>query len=728
MFTSSTAAPCFIFLSLSIGFVWSHDFVSDVSFLAGRNDWDDITSAGLQLPHHQVWPKIQFHSFLDFLFRDVIGNYSALSKGRKNVTFHSGEWFDVRLIESNAQYKYIIFGVQSMSPAAITDGFVPSSLVFFLQVSPWIGKEKELSILRTGYKLQGGSQDHNLHLQATNFLSAIIRSCHDTARAQLGAYPCNNEFRTFTGTCNNPNNYGWGAAQTALRRIGDRTYDPAFVPGTNNYPVANMPNPRVVSRTLFRQHESKPNARKVTVLAVFFGQFIDHDIGLTPNSEHTVFEERMDISINDSSDPFYQRHGGVLQFTRSRGVADGRPCCGNGIEERFPRDPINSQSSFIDASHVYGCQRDRIKSLRMWKNGKLQTGRRFVAGQYFLPKNGINEIGMKLENEGSDSGQFFVAGDSRANEQPVLTSLHTLFVREHNRIAELLKKQFSCWSEEKIYQYSRKIVTAQMQYFTYQFFLPALLGHKFGLSKYTGYKPNVDPSIANFFSTVAFRFGHSMVPDKLTILESGRKPHEKSGMHLHEAFFDPTLITEVGIEEFLLGASHQIAEAVDTQVVNSLQNELFRSITGGVDLITLNIQRGRDHGLPKYNNARRMYGLLPKSSFREITSNATVAKLLYSLYGSVDEIDSYVGGLAEDPLPDSELGELFHTAVREQFEQLRDGDRFFYESLVWPTEVSRIEPVLELTRNTLTLQRLIVRNGGNKVKELDFAPDVFRLS
>lgn len=708
-------------------FVFSHALVSDTSFLAGRNDWDDITSAGLQLPHYQVWPKIQFHSFLDFLFADIIGNYSTLSHNTKNVTFHSGEWFNIRLAKENVQYKYIVFRVQSMSSAAITNGFVPSSLVFFLQVLPWIGHEKEVSVLRTGYKLRGGSRDHNMLLQATNVLSALIRSCHDAARAQLGAYPCSDEFRTFAGTCNNPYNSDWGAAQNALRRIGDGKYDPAFTLGTNEFPVDNMPNPRVVSHTLFHQHGSKPNVRKVTLLAVFFGQFIDHDIALTPNSAHTVFEERMDIKINDSKDPFYQRHGGVLEFTRSRGITGGRPCCGKGIKERFPRDPVNSQTSFVDASHVYGCQRDRVKSLRKWKHGKLQTGQRSVAGQYFLPRNRLEEIGMKLENEGSDSEQFFVGGDSRVNEQPVLASLHTLFMREHNRIAELLKNRFSCWTEEKIYQYSRKIVAAQIQYFTYEFFLPAMLGNRFGLTKYTGYKFDIDPSIANFFSTAAFRFGHSMVSDTLTILESGRKPHEKSGMHLHELFFDPVSVTNVGIEGFLLGASYQIAETVDTQVVNSLQNELFREITGGIDLVALNIQRGRDHGLPKYNNARRMYGLLPKTTFREVTSNVTLAKLLQSLYGSVDEMDSYVGGLAEDHLSDSELGELFHIAVREQFERLRDGDRFFYESLVWPNEVSRIDPVLELTRKTVTLQTLVVRNGGNVVKESDFAPNVFRL-
>ncbi|CDF33619.1 Animal heme peroxidase homologue [Chondrus crispus] len=554
----------------------------------------------------------------------------------------------------------------------------------------------------------------------------MIRTSHDTARTKLGAFPCQDDFRSYGGTCNNQENADWGSYNKALKRIGSGKFDPAFLPGTNDFPADGMPNPRIVSRILFRQSSSRLSVRQVTSMAVFWGQFIDHDIGLTPDSGKTVFEERMDIDIVEKEDPFHFRHGGKLEFARSRGVLDGKACCGIGIAERFPRDPINLQSSFIDASHVYGCHRERLKPLRTFKDGQLRVGLTHENGEHLLPKNAVSEIGRKVENAQSSSDNHFVAGDIRANEQPVLTSLHTLFMREHNRLARMLVESFPCWQDEKVFQYSRKIVASQIQQLTYRFFIPALLGRRHGLRQYRGYHNNVDPSIANFFSTCAFRFGHSMVPETLTLLETGRRAHSKSGTTLQSVFFDPSFITEIGIEALLLGASHQVAESVDCQIVDSLQNELFKNATGGVDLVSINIQRGRDHGIPKYNDAREMYGLRRKRSFEEVTSNHTLAQILSSLYTSVNEMDSFVGGLAEDHIEDSELGELFHTAVRDQFTRLRDGDRFFYKNTDWPLDMANFKPVEELNRESLTIQDIIARNSGGALRKEDFDENVFQ--
>lgn len=717
-----------LFYAAGLSLVPSLVFASTKDFIAGSSDWDDVTSAGLQLQHTELWQNLRFHSFLDFLFPEIIANYSTPSSDEKNVTFPSGQWMHMKLLASNDAQEYIKFEVTNMSPEAIVAGFVPTSLVFFVQVQPWIEKNNKTSVLRTGYRMRGSESDPNLVLHARNTLAALIRSIHDTARSKVGAYPCSSEFRTFGGTCNNPKHPDWGSSQKALKRMDEGELDPSFIQGTNNFPVGDMPNPRTISRTLFQQNSSNPSRRRLTMLAVFWGQFIDHDIGLTPQFGDTVFEERMDIELKDIEDPLHERHGGKLDFTRSRGVIDGRPCCGRGIAERFPRDPINSQSSFIDASHVYGCQRDRVSSLRSWEQGKLRTGQQSGGGEHFLPRNRIAEIGMKLENAGSSSEDLFVAGDVRANEQPVLTSLHTIFMREHNRLAAFLKERFPCWKEEKVFQHGRKIVAAQIQHLTYKFFVPAILGTTHGLKPYQRYSEDVDPSIANFFSTCAFRFGHSMVSDTLTILETGHKIHPKNGISLRNVFFSPSFVSEVGIEPLLLGASHQIAEEVDTQVVGSLQSEMFKELTGGIDLVALNIQRGRDHGIPKYNDARELYGLGRKTSFAQVTSNSAVQQILTRLYSSVDEMDSFVGGLAEDHLSDSELGELFHTAVRDQFTRLRDGDRFFYKTLEWSQELAGTDPVQELSDGTLTLQDIIVRNSGSTLSKEDFGRNMFMMT
>ena len=102
----------------------------------------------------------------------------------------------------------------------------------------------------------------------------------------------------------------------------------------------------------------------------------------------------------------------------------------------------------------------------------------------------------------------------RANEQVGLTALHTLFVREHNRLADVLVSENPGLNGNEIYEFARKIVGAQMQAITYNEFLPLLLGPD-AIGPYGGYNPGVDPTITNEFSTAAYRFGHTMVSPSL---------------------------------------------------------------------------------------------------------------------------------------------------------------------------------------------------------------------
>src|SRR5262249_47232075 len=117
-------------------------------------------------------------------------------------------------------------------------------------------------------------------------------------------------------------------------------------------------------------------------------------------------------------------------------------------------------------------------------------------------------------------------------------------------------------------------------------------------------------------------------------------------------------------------------------IVPELQNFLFGPPgAGGFDLASLNIQRGRDHGLSDYNTTRVAYGLPAVTSFDQITSNPTVQAQLEQLYGNVNNIDLWVGMLAEDHVPGGSVGPLVQRIVANQFENLRDGDRLWFENL-----------------------------------------------
>ena len=106
-------------------------------------------------------------------------------------------------------------------------------------------------------------------------------------------------------------------------------------------------------------------------------------------------------------------------------------------------------------------------------------------------------------------GQGFVAGDHRSTENPLLSSLQTLLVREHNRICDQLSCQQPGLSDERLYQKARVKVMGLLQHITYNEFLPAVLGDD-ALTDYKGYDAEVNPGIFNEFAA-AYRFGHSMI-------------------------------------------------------------------------------------------------------------------------------------------------------------------------------------------------------------------------
>ncbi len=88
-----------------------------------------------------------------------------------------------------------------------------------------------------------------------------------------------------------------------------------------------------------------------------------------------------------------------------------------------------------------------------------------------------------------------------------LLSMHTLWFREHNRIATELRQLNPGWDGDKIYEETRKIVGAQMQHITYNHWLPLIIGED-GMEKmgpYKGYKADLEPAISNVFAASAFR-------------------------------------------------------------------------------------------------------------------------------------------------------------------------------------------------------------------------------
>ena len=246
--------------------------------------------------------------------------------------------------------------------------------------------------------------------------------------------------------------------------------------------------------------------------------------------------------------------------------------------------------------------------------------------------------------------------------------------------------------------------------------MPALLGAHAPAAADFVYSPFTNATIATEFSTAVFRLGHSMLNEDLLLAEAGGSV--VGSLSLRDVFFNPQLVIDSPelVDQALRGLMSQNANELDTQMIDGVRNFLFAPQGGmGSDLAALNIQRGRDHGLPDYNTLRAAYGLDVVFGFDEITSDLAVQAQLQSLYGSVDNIDAWVGALAEDEIVGASVGELMATALIDQFTRLRDGDRFFYygDDYLFGNEVAAM-----IDFDTLTMGDILVWNTAMTEEEM----------
>ena len=521
-------------------------------------------------------------------------------------------------------------------------------------------------------------------------------------------------YRSIDGTGNNPlpANFNFGAAGTDLIRIALS----AYADGKSAPAGSNRPSARDISNLLSDQtdpHNTSqdldiPNQKQLSDFIYVFGQFLDHDLDLTTANTGQTF----DIPATQPGDPF--NPPGFIPFTRS----DYNSHTGT----TKPRQQINAITAFIDGSQIYGSTTAVASALRTFHGGRLKTTQYGpgTTGEFLPLDNGTNfplgTIPMANDAHIVQDSALFAAGDVRANENIKLTSVQTLFLREHNRIADLIHGAYPFLSDEQIYQAARKIVGAELQIIVYNEWIPALLGPN-ALPVYTGYKPNANPGIANEFSTAMFRFAHSQLDNGIDRLNNDGTDIADGGVDLAHAFFNPTLINPNGvldgfsghistnIDPILKGAASGNAQEVDLLAVRDVRNLLFGPPgSGGSDLIARDIQRSRDHGLTDYNSMRAAYHLPKVKSFAQITSNFEIQNKLQQLYGTVDNIDVFVGALAEDHVPGADVGPLTKAVLVDQFTRLRDGDRFFYLN-------NQFSPLqLDALLATTSLAKVIERN------------------
>ncbi len=442
---------------------------------------------------------------------------------------------------------------------------------------------------------------------------------------------------------------------------------------------AGRPSPREISNALFDQRRSILSSVGHSDYIWTWGQFLDHDLSLTP----AAGTELLPIPV-PLGDRFFRTNGsGPTRIAFTRSVFDPQTGVSN------PREQMNLDTAYIDGNTVYGSDAGRAGWLRTHVGGRLKVTS--TAQGDLLPYNDGTIINAGTPEKPNFSTALFVAGDIRANEQPTLASMHTLFVREHNYQAGRVGRDNPGFTDEEIYQHARKIVIAESQAITYQEFIPALLGPS-GLPPDTGYNPSVNAGIAQVFSTAAYRLGHTLLSPLIQLLDENGNSLPGAPLSLRDIFFGPTppILATEGIEPILRGLAAQTAQDLDSHVIDDVRNFLFANEGPALDLVSLNIQRGRDHGLPDFNTTRADLGLPRKTRFSQITSDASIAAQLAKLYGSVDNIDLFAGLLVEDHVPGMIVGETLQTILVDQFVRGRTGDRFFYTRYLSSGELDQV--------------------------------------
>ncbi len=373
-----------------------------------------------------------------------------------------------------------------------------------------------------------------------------------------------------------------------------------------------------------------------------FGQFVDHDLDLESTPPSTA-----DFSITvPVGDPMFPA-GTSIAMTR-----DVRDPTTNNI--------VNTVAGYLDLSQLYGSTPDIALSLR-GDDGTLMTS---ADGTALAVADGL-----------------FITGDPRVMENPELTAVTILFMREHNHWAQRLRAQNPSWSADQLYDMARAITTAEYQNIVYTEYLPLLVGNCVG--PYRGYDPTVSSQVTQEFSTAAFRVGHSQVSDTQEgVDDSGNTTFTES---LAQAFFNTAADDEAnGIDALLRAIGVDNSQATDVYSVAVLRNLLFAGLVGGeidqVDLIAIDIQRERDVGLGSLNQTRQAMGMRPYGSFTELTSDRALAELFEKLYVDIDAVDLFMGGLAERHVPGARVGATFQAIIARQFRALRTGDRFFWQN------------------------------------------------
>ena len=531
----------------------------------------------------------------------------------------------------------------------------------------------------------------------------VLIPFHDARKEFRDDYGIRMERQRYDGWYNNMAHPEWGTVESRLIR----KTPPSYGDGVYMMAGSNRPSPRKVSQFLMKGDDGIGSLRNRTALLAFFGQVVSAEILMASESGCPLEIHHIEI---EQCDEMYDEH---CQANKNLSMPFYRANYDRltGQSPNTPREQVNRMTSWIDGSFIYSSNEAWISTMRTYSgNGDLK-----VMGEDEAPENNkekksnephkrmppYNSKRVPLFNHPSphlmknlNPERMFVLGDPRTNQNPAYLSLGILFYRWHNVLASRIKSRYPLWRDEDIFQAARRWNIATLQNIIAYEYIPAFIGTN--LAPYAGYKSATHPGVSHVFQSAAFRFGHTLIPPGIYQRDGkcnfGNHSGKTSALRLCSNWWDAQNIVsesisqkEEVIENILRGLSSQIAEREDSLLCSDVRNKLFGPMEfSRRDLASLNIMRGRDNGLPDYNTVRKCYGLPMVNSWSEINvekyrETPEVFHTLRELYGEhgIGNIDLFVGGMLETK---TGPGQLFTSIIKEQFETLRDSDRFWFEN------------------------------------------------
>uniref|UniRef100_A0A8C3BDN0 NAD(P)H oxidase (H2O2-forming) n=1 Tax=Cairina moschata TaxID=8855 RepID=A0A8C3BDN0_CAIMO len=475
----------------------------------------------------------------------------------------------------------------------------------------------------------------------------------------------------YDGWYNNLLHHGRGSVGARLLRLLPANYADGVYQALQE---PHVPNARQLSNMVARGPSGLPSRRNTTVLAVFFGFHVLSEILGTEKPGCPA--EFLNIRI-PSGDLVFDPEGTgavVLPFQRIHWALE------TGQSPNSPREQTNEVTGWLDGSSIYGPSHSWSDALRSFSGGQLAAG---PSGQ--LPKETDGRVPMwkaldPSTGQGGPRG-IYDLGNAWGNENRFLQAESIAWFRYHNHLATELAQARPSWSDEDIFQHTRKKVIATFQSIVLYEWLPALLGR--AVPEYTGYQQHMDPSLSPEFVAAAELFLATMVPAGPVPLWAlvqgcGAAPHPLSCPCLPISPQSTGVQQAEDVDGLLLGMSSQIAEREDNILVEDLQDYWYGPLKySRTDFMASWLQRGRDLGLPTYNQARERFGLQPLQDWMDLAPHLEqeVLKNVADLYANnTARLEMLPGGMLEADSP------LFSAIILDQFVRLRDGDRFWFEN------------------------------------------------